>query len=115
MEGSLTNLCTLHGHSSHGSQLISGMIGIYLQYGSFYAFYPDGPEGTLDLHDYFIKGVDLGNPNLYAWADSTREYLNNPANSHVNVIIWAWCGQLSPSEAMWIYLELMVRRTGFST
>jgi hypothetical protein len=29
------------------------------------------------------------------WVDETREYLNDPSHSDVNVIIWSWCGQAS--------------------
>ncbi len=109
METAKSDLHIAYGHSSHGSQLISGMIGIYEQYGSFYAFSHGGSDGDLDLHNYFIRGIDLGEPNFHAWADSTRKYLNNPANSDVNVIIWSWCGQLSwaSEEDVETYLGLM--------
>jgi hypothetical protein len=98
-----------YGHSSHGSQLNSGMIGIYEQYGPFYAFEHGGSDGELDLHNYFIRGIDLGEPNFTDWADSTRKYLNNPGNADVNVIIWSWCGQLSwaTEEDVALYLQLM--------
>jgi hypothetical protein len=98
-----------YGHSSHGSQLNSGMIGIYEQYGPFYAFDHGGSDGELDLHNYFIRGLDLGEPNFTDWADSTRKYLNNPGNADVNVIIWSWCGQLSwaTQEEVDLYLDLM--------
>jgi hypothetical protein len=109
MNSAKSNLHIAYGHSSHGSQLISGMIGIYEQYGSFYAFDKGGSDGVLDLHNYFISNIDLGNPNFYTWADSTREYLNNPSHSDVNVIIWSWCGQLSwaPEDYVDIYFGLM--------
>jgi hypothetical protein len=103
------NLHIAYGHTSHGSQLISGMIGIYLQYGADFSFENGGTDGILDLDNYFIPGLDLGDPNFNAWADSTRKYLNNPANSDVNVVIWSWCGQLSwaaENDAN-IYLGLM--------
>ena len=109
MEAAKSDLHIAYGHTSHGSQLTSGMIGIYLQYGSSYAFDHEGPVGILDLHNYFIPYIDLGEPNFHAWADSTRKYLNNPANSDVNVIIWSWCGQLSwaSEEDVETYLGLM--------
>lgn len=112
---------TLHiayGHTSHGSQLISGMgsnNGLSLDQfmtanGSspgLYRWNNGGTGGALDLHDYFVPG-DLGNPDRTAWAQRTREYLNNPANSDVNVVMWSWCGQAATSIAnIDIYLNLM--------
>lgn len=29
------------------------------------------------------------------WVENTRNYLNDPTNADVNVIIWSWCGQAS--------------------
>jgi hypothetical protein len=102
---------TLHiayGHTSHGSQLISGMTGLLAQFGSGYAFNEGGTNGALDIHDYFIPG-DLGNPNLLSWAALTRGYLGDPSNSGINVVIWAWCSELSyASEGdVGTYLNLM--------
>lgn len=111
---------TLHiayGHTSHGSQLISGMGSSGTQLDAFMTsndatpgmyVWHDGPQaGALDLDDYFVSG-DLGNPDRVAWAQRTRDYLNNPANSDVNVVIWSWCGQVDGSEAdINTYLNLM--------
>ncbi|MBW2109315.1 MAG: hypothetical protein JRI36_11725, partial [Deltaproteobacteria bacterium] len=42
------------------------------------------------------------------WAQRTRDYLDDPANSDVNVIIWSWCGQANTTEAnIDLYLSLM--------
>ncbi|MFX1295224.1 MAG: hypothetical protein ACFFD2_10285 [Promethearchaeota archaeon] len=105
---------TLHvayGHTSHGSQLITGMNGLdAFMGGSGLYVWNDGPlEGYLDIDDYFMGG-DLGNPDRTTWADRTRTYLNNPANSDVNVVIWSWCGQVSSAteEDINTYLSLMV-------
>jgi uncharacterized protein YjdB len=97
-----------YGHTSHGSQLVSGMYGIRDQYGTRYEFNEGGSSGALDLDDYFADG-DLGNPNFTNWATLTRAYLNNASNSDVNVIIWSWCGEVSSASAANIntYLSLM--------
>lgn len=29
------------------------------------------------------------------WVNNTRAYLNDRANTRVNVILWSWCGQVS--------------------
>lgn len=112
-----TNLHIAYGHTSHGSQLISGMgnNGIALDQfmtgngasPNLYTWNNGGAGGALDLHNYFVSG-DLGNPNRVTWAQRTRDYLDNPANSNVNVVIWSWCGQAATSiENIDIYLNLM--------
>jgi len=88
---------TLHigyGHTSHGSQLITGMTGLISFKGHAYDFNNGGSGDALDLRDCPFRGAyDLGNPNFTAWADATRTYLNS--NSTVNVVMWSWCGQVS--------------------
>ncbi len=102
---------TLHigyGHTSHGSQITDGMRGLInfannggkglsLPENSF-AFNNGGSNGALD----FQEGDGYGNgwldhdcgyyPN---WVNETREYLDDPSHSDVNVIMWSWCGQAS--------------------
>ena len=97
-----------YGHTSHGSQLISGMQGLTAMKGSAYAFNHGGSEDCLDLRDRPFSGAnDLGNPNRTQWAASTRTYL--AANPDINVIIWSWCGQVSSATEADIetYLDLM--------
>jgi hypothetical protein len=99
-----------YGHTSHGSQLITGMEGLRNWKGAKYAFNNGGSNGALDIHDYaFAEASDLGNPNRTAWETATRNYLNNPANNDVNVVIWSWCGQVSNATQNDIntYLNLM--------
>ncbi len=88
-----------YGHTSHGSQLTSGMNGLAGWKGSQYDWNNGGAGGALDLHDYAMGG-DAG--YYPQWVNNTRSYLgfsddngrgsNNP---DVNVIIWSWCGQVS--------------------
>ncbi|MDD2237890.1 MAG: hypothetical protein PHG65_11860, partial [Kiritimatiellae bacterium] len=91
-----------YGHTSHGSQLTEGMSGLvgFANGGGLGLTMPDdifawnngGSGGALDLHDYAMGG-DVG---YYPdWVNNTRAYLDNQANSNVNVIIWSWCGQMS--------------------
>ncbi len=99
-----------YGHTSHGSQLITGMEGLRNWKGTKYAFNNGGTNGALDIHDYAFTGAsDLGNPNRTAWEAATRNYLNNPTNNDVNVVIWSWCGQVSSANQNDIntYLNLM--------
>jgi len=95
-----------YGHTSHGSQVTSGMTGLVSFKGSAFSWNNGGNGGALDLHDYFMTG-DLGNPDRTSWASRTRSYL--AANSDVNVVMWSWCGQVSSSTVADIenYLSLM--------
>lgn len=103
-----------YGHTSHGSQLTTGMSGLVsfmdgLGYPTnLYAYNSGGTGGALDLRDTPFSGAyDLGNPDRVAWATATRNYLN--ANPDVNVVIWSWCGQVSGATEADIttYLTLM--------
>jgi hypothetical protein len=112
---------TLHiayGHTSHGSQIISGMgsnNGEQLdQFMTNNGATPDmylwnngGTGGALDLRDRPFSGAaDLGNPDRYAWEQATRNYLAD--HPDCNVIIWSWCGQASTTiDNIDIYLGLM--------
>lgn len=108
---------TLHiayGHTSHGSQLTDGMAALVGQdsligyKGDIYEWNNGGTGGALDLHDYAMSG-DLGHTGDTTWAQETRNYLNDPANSDVNVIMWSWCGGCSDNtvEGINIYLNKM--------
>jgi len=95
-----------YGHTSHGSQLTSGMNGLvgFANSGGLGLSLPTdifdwnngGSAGALDLHDYAMGG-DVG--YYPQWVNNTTNYLNNPSNSDVNVIIWSWCGQVSSKYA----------------
>lgn len=95
-----------YGHTSHGSQLTTGMDGLvgFINGGGlgmtrpidFFAWNNGGSGGVLDLHDYAMDG-DCG--YYPEWVNNTTAYLNNPANSNCNVIIWSWCGQVDEKYA----------------
>ena len=106
IEKAKANLHIAYGHTSHGSQLTSGMTGLVDFKGDKYAWNNGGSGGALDLHDYAMSG-DLGNPDRTSWEQETRNYLED--NPDVNVIIWSWCGQVSGASEKNIntYLGLM--------
>jgi hypothetical protein len=95
-----------YGHTSHGSQLTTGMDGLvdFINGGGlgmsrpvdFFAWNNGGTGGALDLHDYAMAGDCGYYPD---WVNNTTAYLNNPANSNCNVIIWSWCGQVDEKYA----------------
>jgi len=101
---------TLHigyGHTSHGSQLTTGMTGLvgFANNGGLglslaqdiFKWNNGGTNGALDLEegDGYGDGWldhDCGYPG---WINETRTYLDDPSHVDVNVIIWSWCGQVA--------------------
>ena len=91
-----------YGHTSHGSQITTGMSGLvtFANKGgkglalpeNIFAWKNGGTGGALDLHDYAMGG-DVG--YYPQWVNNTRAYLDDPKNADVNVIMWSWCGQVS--------------------
>jgi uncharacterized repeat protein (TIGR01451 family) len=110
---------TLHvgyGHTSHGSQLTSGMTGLigFANNGGLglalpqdiFAWNRGGTDGALDLREgdgYGDGDLDHDCGYYPNWVDETRAYLGTPDpgtgrgtnNPEINVIIWSWCGQAS--------------------
>lgn len=95
-----------YGHTSHGSQIISGMEALNAK-SKLYAFDSFGGDKTLTIDDRELRG-DLGNPDRTRWADRTRELLRGWEDTF-NLIIWSWCGQVSSAseEDINTYLHLM--------
>jgi len=102
------NLRISYGHTSHGSQLISGL-GILKQTDSYLDYGTNGTvvSGKLSIADNTPSG-DLGNPDRTSWASRTRTYLDGSGATR-NVVMWSWCGQVSSAGASDIetYLNLM--------
>ncbi len=88
-----SSLHIAYGHTSHGSQLITGMndLDAFMGGNGLYVWHEGPLAGYLDIDDYFVSG-DLGYSD---WDEKTRTYLDNTNNSDVNVVIWSWCGQVS--------------------
>jgi hypothetical protein len=117
IEDAKSNLKIAYGHTSHGSQITSGMNSLdeFKGENGLYTYNDDGSDGAMEFHDYYSNfggssttttAHDLGNPNRTAWAQATREYLN--ANPNINVIIWSWCGQAATSISnIDTYINLM--------
>ena len=110
---------TLHigyGHTSHGSQLTTGMTGLidFANNGGLrlshahdaFEWNNGGSGGALDLEEgdgYGGGWLDHDCGYYPEWVNETRAYLDDPAHSDVNVIIWSWCGQAAGrSEASMI-------------
>jgi hypothetical protein len=96
-----------YGHTSHGSQIVSGMEALRAAEPKLFAFGKGTGSNALDFVDKTPKG-DLGNPDRKTWAERTREYLDGRGKDR-NLVIWSWCGQVSKSSESDIegYLEAM--------
>ncbi|HEX2945842.1 MAG TPA: hypothetical protein VHT96_07785 [Clostridia bacterium] len=97
-----------YGHTSHGSQLVGGMLGLTKFKGMPFVYKKGLPEDSIDFRDNpFGLKMDLGAPNNKEWATATRKYLAE--NKDVNVVMWSWCGQLSKENSGYVnnYLNLM--------
>jgi len=106
-----TAKATLHigyGHTSHGSQLTTGMTGLvgFANSGGLGLSLPTdifewnngGTGGALDLEEgdgYGSGWLDHDCGYYPSWVSETEEYLDDPSHADVNVIIWSWCGQAS--------------------
>jgi len=99
-----------YGHTSHGSQLTTGMkkLDNFMGGTGLYKWHDGHQEGSLDIDDRFTGG-DLGHTGDTTWASRTRTYLDDSNNSDVNVIIWSWCGGVSDNteEGIQTYLDKM--------
>ena len=100
IEAAKNTLNIYYGHTSHGSQLTTGMAGLV-------SFANNGGLGLALPHDIF-SGLNMHEASPDAgyypdWVNNTRAYLGTPssttgrgtAHPEVNVVIWSWCGQVS--------------------
>jgi len=86
-----------YGHTSHGSQVVTGIAMLEAEDDATDPGLYDRPPMTED-------DPDLGYPE---WEPKTRDFLN--ANPETNLVMWSWCGQMSSitTEEVDNYLALM--------
>ena len=86
-------------HTSHGSQIISGL-GLLAAENDLFE-----PMTILEAQG------DLGNGQKVEWVSATRKFLDDSRNSSYNVVLWSWCGGVSNNskEGIDIYLRNMSR------
>ncbi len=85
-------------HTSHGTHVSRGMFGLQdYKAGDdiLYAITNNDPEDDkLDFRDYAMESYsdasDLSQDET-AFIQGTRDYLDDPDNSEINVIMWSWC------------------------
>ncbi len=95
-------------HTSHGSQLVSGITAIETTYGGVYEFTSSGYglDSSVFLNDHGMPGAgDLGHNGNLAWVDATTEVLDDPECNR-NVVMWSWCGGVSDNDSTGIYTYL---------
>ncbi|MGD8451950.1 MAG: hypothetical protein PVJ57_09045 [Phycisphaerae bacterium] len=82
-----------YGHTSHGSQVVTGMNML------------DTGAGTLSVEE---ESGDLGYAGDLDWVDVTRDALDQPG-SDINMVMWSWCGGVSSNTTQGIdtYLDAM--------
>lgn len=91
IEQARSDLNIFYGHTSHGSQLVSGLNAV------------GKPLPPL----YERTGDDLGGTGDTSWVAPTRTYLD--AHPETNVVMWSWCGGVSGNteEGINTYLSAM--------
>jgi hypothetical protein len=89
-------------HTSHGTHVSYGLFGLQdYRDGDDVLFgvtNNDPTQGKLDFRDYAMgsyaaEGVDAADlsRNETAFIQATRNYLDDPDNSEINVVMWSWC------------------------
>ncbi len=114
LQAARNNLRMGYSHTSHGSQLISGINAFRGSEGSRYYFTSSGwgAVSGVFINDYWANdgAGDLGHNGDLSWVTATETMLDNPANDR-NVVMWSWCGGVSDNTASGIdiYLNAMNR------
>ena len=89
-------------HTSHGTHVSYGLFGLQdYKNGDDVLFgitNNDPTENKLDFHDYAIasyaeNGEDASDlsRNETAFVQATRNFLDDPKNASINVVMWSWC------------------------
>ena len=97
-----SNLHIAYQHTSHGTHVAYGMFGLPdFKTGDEVRFAitnNDPQPDKLDFRDYAMasyaeSGVDASDlsRNETAFIQATRNYLDDPENSEINVVMWSWC------------------------
>jgi hypothetical protein len=103
IEEAKTRFVIGYGHTSHGSQITSGLATVKAEHGALYDYNNGGTNGALDYEegDGYGEGWLDHDVGYGGWDVETRDYLDgsDPGagtedNSDVNTIMWSWCGQV---------------------
>lgn len=102
-----------YGHTSHGSQVVTGWNALTTLSPSKFSFTStsSGLHPGVFLNDYWgdpAGGYDLGLSGDLTWRNATRSMLDLATNDR-NVVVWSWCGGVSSNTNAGIdaYLSAM--------
>ena len=102
IDAARNNLHVAYQHTSHGTHVSRGMFGLPgFKAGDdtkFAISNNDPQSGKLDFRDYALGSYaepgsdasDLSRDET-AFIQATRNYLDDPNNSEINVVMWSWC------------------------
>nr|MBP7497985.1 hypothetical protein [Bacteroidales bacterium] len=96
-----SDLRIAYGHTSHGSQLVTGLEALKGTHSGIYQYSSSGwgYEAGIFLNDFGIEGAeDLGHYGDLAWVDATCNLLKRDEGCDRNVIIWSWYGGVSDND-----------------
>ncbi len=90
------DLSFYYGHTSHGSQIMTGLGMLAAE------------NGQYDRPDFHEVSDDLGHNGDVSWAQITRDHLDSHPGEY-NVVMWSWCGGVSDNtvDGINIYLNAM--------
>ncbi|MCK5134584.1 MAG: hypothetical protein KAR19_02255 [Bacteroidales bacterium] len=102
IDAARNNLHIAYQHTSHGTHVSYGIFGLpdYKPGDeTLFAITNNSPQsGKLDFRDYAIasyaeSGIDASDLSRdeTAFIQATRNYLDEPDNSEINVVMWSWC------------------------
>ena len=92
------NYRIFYGHTSHGSQIVTGLNMLAAE------------DGEYALPHFHEVGDDLGQNGDVSWATATRQFLDARPGEY-NVVMWSWCGGVSDNTEAGIqaYLNAMAQ------
>ena len=95
-----SKLVIAYGHTSHGSQIVTGLEGLVAfmnSRGRTTDLY-SGLDLRCDMGNYssVYGAYDLNQPDYGDWVDATRLYLSS--HSDINVVIWSWCAGVAHAD-----------------
>ncbi len=95
IEQAATAFNMYYGHTSHGSQIMTGLDMVEAEDGSY------NQPSCYEISD------DLGHLGDLTWVSPTRTYLDN--HTECNLVVWSWCGGVSDNtvEGINTYLDAM--------
>lgn len=89
IDSAKAKLRIVYWHTSHGSHITTGMsrLDAFMGGTGTYAREEEKLPGVLYLMDHF-GDLSAGGDT---WPQTTRNYLDDPANQDINVVMWSWC------------------------